>query len=101
MFFLLRSDFAAIEHLSVQRQDMLLDVFCSTLHNVSSSLHVTCCSWDTTLPTGSPQLSGRCRGARQSPSRALPKLTLFYDHFSSRNDVFQVALVVAYADWIG
>ena len=27
-------------------------------------------------------------------------MTLFYDHFSSRNNVFQVVLVVAYADWM-
>ena len=70
MFFLLRSDFAAIAQLSVQRQDMLLDDFCSTLHGVSSSLHVTSFSWKATPPTGIPQSSGRCRGSRPSPSRA-------------------------------
>ena len=100
MFFLHGSDFAALAHLSVQRHDTLLDDFCSTLHGVSSSLHVTSFSWKATPPTGIPQSSGRCRGSRQSPSRASPKLTLFSDHFSSRNDVFQVVLVVAYADWM-
>ena len=94
------SDFAALAHLSVQRQDLLLNVFCSTLHGVSSSLHVTSFSWKATPPTGILQSSGRCRGTRQSHSRALPKPTLFSDHLSSRNDVFQVVLVVAYADWM-
>ena len=99
MFFLHGSDFAALAHLGVQRHDTLLDDLCSTLHGVSSSLRVTSFSWKAT-PTNIPQSSGRCRGSRQSPSRASPKLTLFYDHFSSRNDVFQVVLVVTYADWM-
>ena len=67
---------------------------------VSSALHVTSFSWKAAPPTGIPQSSVRCRGSRQSPSRASPKLTLFSDQFSSRNDVFQVVLVVAYADWM-
>ena len=100
MFFLHGSDIAALAHLGVQRHDTLLAIFCYTLHSVSSSLHVTCFSWEATPPTGIPQSSGRCRGSRQSPSRASPKLTFFSDHFSSRNDVFQVVLVVAYADWM-
>ena len=35
-------DFAALARLGVQRHDTLLDDFCSTLHGVSSSLHVPC-----------------------------------------------------------
>ena len=78
MSFLHGSDFTLLGHLSVQRQDALLDVFCSTLHGPISFLPVTGFgfSWKATPSTGTPQSSGRCCGARQSPSRASPKMTL-------------------------
>ena len=92
MSFLHGSDFAFLGHLSVQ-QDTLLDVFCCTLHGPSSFLPVTGFSWKATPSTGIPQSSGRCCGARQSPSRASPKSTLYPDHVTLRDDAFHLAHV--------
>ena len=60
MSFLHGSDFTFLGHLSVQRQDTLLDVFCSTLHGPSSFLLVTGFFWKATPSSGIPQSSGRC-----------------------------------------
>ena len=100
MSFLHGSGFTLLAQLGVQRQDMILGVFCSTLHDPSSSLHVTSFSRKATPSTGIPQSSGRYRGARQSPSRASSKPTSRPDHLFSRNVAFQVVSVVAYADWM-
>ena len=73
-------------------------MFCCTLHGPSSFLTVTAFSWKSTPSTGIPQSSGRCCGARQFPSRASPKSTLYPDHVTLRDDAFHLAHVAVCPD---
>ena len=73
-------------------------MFCCTLHGPSSFLTVTAFSWKATPSTGIPQSSGRCCGARQFPSRASPKSTLYPDQVTLRDNAFHLAHVAVCPD---
>ena len=63
-----------------------------------SFLPVTGFSRKATPSTGIPQSSGRCCGARQFPSRASPKSTLYPDHVTLHDDAFHLAHVAVRPD---